>query len=141
MENQELLIGIRSGSRYLACIIDNFFAIFFSLSCLYIIFLIYDFEFPVIKISLICFFYLLYYFVMESLFSRTFGKIFTKIIITNQERQNINWKQALIRTLLRIFEVNPFIGALPSILFIIISPKRQRIGDILARTVVIYKID
>jgi len=45
---------------------------------------------------------------------------------------------ALIRGTLRIFEVNPlFLGGLPAGLVIIASQRKQRIGNLLARTVVV----
>jgi uncharacterized RDD family membrane protein YckC len=79
---------------------------------------------------------------MESIWSRSLGKIFTGLEITNKDGGKINGKQALIRTIFRIFEVNPLlIGGLPASLFIIFSRRKQRIGDILAKTVVNYKYD
>ena len=48
-----------------------------------------------------------------------------------------SWKQAGIRTIARLIEVNPLLlGGLPAGIVILMTEKRQRIGDILAGTVV-----
>jgi len=49
-----------------------------------------------------------------------------------------DWKAALIRGGLRLFEVNPLLlGGLPAGLVIISTSQKQRLGDILAGTVVV----
>jgi len=49
-----------------------------------------------------------------------------------------DWKAALIRGALRLVEVNPILlGGLPAGLAIIASARKQRIGDMLAGTLVV----
>jgi hypothetical protein len=44
----------------------------------------------------------------------------------------------MLRTLLRVIEVNPILlGALPAGIMLLVTKRRQRLGDLLAGTVVI----
>jgi uncharacterized RDD family membrane protein YckC len=82
--------------------------------------------------------YLAYFFLMEALWSRTVGKLFQGLVIRKLDGTRCDWKAALIRSALRILEVNPLLlGGLPAGLVIIASERKQRIGDILAGTLVV----
>ncbi len=82
-----------------------------------------DLFFLLILSILIC-----YYPVLEGLTGYTIGKYILKI--------------AIIRTLLRIIEVNPFLaGGIPAGIIVWISKNKQRLGDIFAKTYVLKTKD
>jgi uncharacterized RDD family membrane protein YckC len=79
-----------------------------------------------------------YFFLSEWFFSRTPGKFMAGLKVLRKNGEPITARQSLIRTLFRIIEVNPFLlGALPAAICIIFSKKRQRLGDMIAGTVVV----
>ncbi len=81
--------------------------------------------------------YLAYFLVFESLFGSSPGKMLFGLWVRRLEGGRCSWQQAAIRTAARLVEVNPLlVGALPAALAIFISGNRQRIGDIIAGTVV-----
>ena len=81
-----------------------------------------------------------YYFISEWLLGATPGKWLTGLTVRTVDGGRIGARPAFIRTLLRIVEVNPFlIGALPAAICILASERRQRIGDMLAGTVVVRR--
>jgi uncharacterized RDD family membrane protein YckC len=134
-------MGTRSGSRLSAAMIDTFIAIIFSLICAYTFTKIFNLESTLIFLIGISSFYLLYFFIMESIWSRTLGKMITGLEIKNKKGGKISTNQALIRTILRVIETNPIIGFIIAQLLIIFTKRRQRLGDILADTVVNFKYD
>jgi uncharacterized RDD family membrane protein YckC len=84
--------------------------------------------------------YLLYFFVFEAFWSRTPGKYFFGLRVCQSDGSPCTLRSALIRTLFRIFEVNPFVfGVLPAGITIYISKQKQRLGDLVAGTVVVSK--
>ena len=81
--------------------------------------------------------YLLYFLLAEALWARTLGKLACGLAVLRSDGSRCGWKEAWLRTLLRIIEVNPLIlGALPGGLVVIFSKRKQRMGDMLADTVV-----
>jgi uncharacterized RDD family membrane protein YckC len=69
---------------------------------------------------------------------RTLGKFFQGLVVRKLDGNPRDWTGALIRGTLRIFEVNPLLlGGLPAGLVIIASQRQQRIGNLLAGTVVV----
>jgi uncharacterized RDD family membrane protein YckC len=79
-----------------------------------------------------------YYFFSEWIFSATPGKFLAGIKVAQTNRQPITSGQSAIRTLMRIVEANPILlGALPAAASIVLSKQRQRLGDMLAGTVVV----
>jgi uncharacterized RDD family membrane protein YckC len=128
------VVGDASKSRLIAVFLDHLIALALML---FVVALVPE-SFPVIKA--ICFFvvYLAYYIVLEALWSRTLGKYFQGLIVRKLDGSQCDWKAALIRGGLRIVEVNPLLlGGLPAGLVIISTGRRQRLGDILAGTVVV----
>lgn len=82
--------------------------------------------------------YLGYFFILEGLWGRTLGKYFQGLIVRRLDGSRAGWGAALIRTIMRIIEVNPALfGALPAGLVLISSKRKQRIGDMLAGTIVV----
>jgi len=81
--------------------------------------------------------YLGYFLVSESLWSRTLGKLVCGLAVQKLDGTPPGWREGAIRTVLRLFEVNPvLLGALPAGLAVMWSPRRQRLGDMVAQTVV-----
>ena len=80
-------------------------------------------------------FAVLYYWLMEGLFGATIGKMAAAIRVTGLEGEKCGLGNALIRTCLRIFDGLFFY--LLGFLVAVCSSKKQRIGDHLAKTLVI----
>lgn len=84
--------------------------------------------------------YLGYYFVFESLLSTTPGKFMTGLKVLAFDGSRCTLKQVLIRTLFRLLEVNPFLlGGLPAAVRIIWTRDKQRFGDKVANTIVVFR--
>lgn len=93
---------------------------------------------PAVKAVLFFLVYLAYFVVLEAVWSRTLGKFFQGLLVRKLDGTRCDWKAALIRGALRIVEVNPLLfGGLPAGLVIISNARHQRIGDLLAGTVVV----
>ncbi len=82
-------------------------------------------------------FALLYYWLMEGLFGATLGKMILGIRVTAVSGQRCGLKSSLIRTLLRI--IDGLFVYLVGFLVALFSKQRQRIGDHMAKTVVVEK--
>jgi uncharacterized RDD family membrane protein YckC len=86
----------------------------------------------------ICFFG--YYFLSEVIFGNTFGKWCCDLRIRTLAGKKCRWWQMSIRSILRVLEVNPLLfGALPAGVALLLTPQRQRIGDLIAGTVVVRR--
>jgi len=95
-------------------------------------------DLPLVQVPLFLGTYLGYYLLFEGGLARTPGKMLSGLTVVQFDGRRVTWRQALIRTLLRLLEVNPAcLGALPAGISILWSPNRQRIGDRLAGTVVV----
>jgi uncharacterized RDD family membrane protein YckC len=128
------IIGDASKARLIAVFIDHFIA--FALMMLAVAFV--PESLPVVKAVFFFVIYLAYFVVLEALWSRTLGKFFQGLVVRKLDGGPCDWTAALIRSGLRIFEVNPLLlGGLPAGLVIIASQRKQRIGDLLAGTVVV----
>lgn len=79
----------------------------------------------------------LYYCVSEAVWSATLGKRLMRIKVVKTDGSVCDWYASVVRNLLRFFDGLFFwwIGAV----FAITTKKRQRIGDLLAKTVVVGK--
>ena len=128
------VVGDASKARLIAVFIDHLIA--FALM-LFIVALVPE-DFPVIKGVFFFLIYLAYFVVLEALWSRTLGKYFQGLIVRKLDGSRCNWKAALIRGSLRVVEVNPLLlGGIPAGIAVISSERKQRIGDLLAETVVV----
>jgi uncharacterized RDD family membrane protein YckC len=95
---------------------------------------------PIISWTAVVVAYFGYYFLSETLFGNTFGKWSMGLCIRTLDGQKCTYGQAMIRSLLRLVEVNPLIlGALPAGAAMFFSKRRQRFGDMLAGTVVLRR--
>jgi uncharacterized RDD family membrane protein YckC len=83
-----------------------------------------------------------YYTVLESIWGRTAGKFITGIIVVDENGSVPAIWQVVVRTATRIIEVNPVLfGGLPAGIIADRSRCRQRLGDMLAHTYVIFVKD
>lgn len=68
---------------------------------------------------------------------KTPGKKFAKIKVVTIEGQPVEFFPSMIRNLLRVVDFLPF-GFVTGLFAMLIGPRQQRLGDMLARTMVIY---
>ena len=81
--------------------------------------------------------YIPYCVVMEKRFGATLGKRIMKLRVVGDEGQNLSIREAMLRNLLKVLEFS-WVPLLPLLFLVpLISRNRQRLGDMLARTVVI----
>ncbi|MFL6284192.1 MAG: RDD family protein [Pyrinomonadaceae bacterium] len=129
-----VVVGDASKSRLIALFLDHFIA--FALM-LFVVALVPE-RLPVIKAAFFFLIYLAYFVLLEALWSRTLGKYFQGLVVRKLDGGRCDWRAALIRGGLRVVEVNPLLlGDLPAGLFVISTGRKQRLGDILAGTVVV----
>lgn len=76
-----------------------------------------------------------YYFVQEWLFGRTIGKRLFGLRVCRPDGSKITFAQALVRNLLRALDAT-FVLSVVGVAFMMITPLRQRLGDVAARTMV-----
>lgn len=80
--------------------------------------------------------FIIYCSVCEGIYGKTVGKKLVGIKVMMQDGRSCTWRGALIRNIGRILDV--LLGSyLLGIIAIIVTKRKQRIGDLLARTVVI----
>ncbi|HVB62436.1 MAG TPA: RDD family protein [Ktedonobacteraceae bacterium] len=91
--------------------------------------------FPLLIVALIP---VLYYIVLEATMGGTLGKMLLGIRIVTVDGSHIGWGASIIRNLLRIIDVLPFAYIVGAIL-IWTSPRKQRLGDRAAHTVVVRR--
>lgn len=128
------IVGNAGKPRLLAMIIDNLLAAILAIAFAVNLPGLGDVSRGMILIVV----YLLYYLAPEALWGRTLGKLACGLVVRRSDGLPCGWKGALIRTILRILEVNPLlIGALPGGLAVVFSKRNQRLGDMLANTVVV----
>ena len=130
-------IGNAGRPRVLAAIIDNLLATILA----FIVVAAVQPRGPVGGV-IVCVWYLSYFFVFEALWSRTPGKFFQGLQVRKADGSKFSTRDAAIRTLARIIEVNPLLfGGLPAGIVILSTTRKQRIGDLLANTVVVSNPD
>lgn len=78
-----------------------------------------------------------YYIVMEAIWGATLGKLALKLRVVKMDGSPIGWKESVIRNLLRI--IDGLFDYLVAAILIWSSPLRQRLGDRVARTVVVRR--
>lgn len=80
-------------------------------------------------------FYIAYYTYLEGTRGQTIGKMITKIKVVREDGRPIDMKQAFKRNILRV--IDGFFAYLIGAVSIWRSDKQQRLGDTLAKTVVV----
>src|SRR5436190_23890346 len=127
------MTGNAGKQRILAFIIDNLLATIAAIAMV----ALFRANHPVINAAILSLTYLGYYLMFEALWSRTPGKLVQGLEVCKLDGSRCDFKAASIRTILRLFEVNPLLlGGLPAGIAIISSEQKQRLGDRLAGTIV-----
>ncbi len=122
--------------RHIAAVLDNFLAAIISILVAKQL----PEHWSVLPVFVAVFAYLAYYFMFEAALSTTPGKFLMGLKILRYNGEHSTIKQILIRTLFRVVEVNPLLfGALPAALRIIGARDKQRFGDYVADTVVVFR--
>jgi len=80
---------------------------------------------------------LVYYTLMEGGLGQTVGKMAVGIQVVMEDGTRLTWQAAFVRNVLRF--IDALFLYLVAAVFVLNSPRRQRLGDRLARTVVIMK--
>lgn len=120
--------------RYIAALLDNFLAGVLAYGAATSI----SQDLPLVQVPLFLGTYLGYYLLFEGGVSRTPGKMLSGLLVVQFDGRRVTWRQALVRTVSRLLEVNPAcLGGLPAALCILWSANRQRFGDRLAGTIVV----
>lgn len=79
--------------------------------------------------------YLLYFIVLEGKYGSTVGKKVMKLRVATLEGRPISWREAIIRNVFRGLDILFFY--LVGLLFIVLTAKSQRVGDLAANTIVV----
>lgn len=131
MEN---IIGIADKRRLFAAYIDNFIVVILSLVAVANT----PTENAFVRGAILVLTYLLYFFLLEGALAKTPGKMMNRLKVVRVDGTPARFKEALLRTLLRLIETNPLLlGGLPAGLSIMSTKQRQRLGDLAAGTVVV----
>jgi len=80
----------------------------------------------------------LYWIVLEAFFGGTVGKLILGLRVTNDEFSKISFEQSILRNGFRMIDGLPFLNLL-GIFSIVLSKEKQRIGDKIAKTYVVFK--
>jgi uncharacterized RDD family membrane protein YckC len=81
---------------------------------------------------------LAYFPITEGLWGRSLGKLLSGTVVVTKTGAVPGVWRALLRTLLRLIEVNPFLlGGIPAAIFVAATSERRRLGDLRAGTYVV----
>lgn len=126
--------GNATKERIYALVLDNLIAIVLAFAALVVT----PVSNPYVKIAVIVLVYLGYFLVTEGFWAQTIGKKLFGLRVVRLNGEPGGFREAWIRTLLRLLEVNPFLfGYLPAGLTVIATERNQRLGDLAAGTLVI----
>lgn len=124
--------------RWIACWID--YLLFFGLFLLAMAFHSEETQRTIFAASLVP--VALYFPVLEGRYGTTLGKRIAGIVVVDEFGLKPGFYRAIIRTLLRLIEVNPLLaGGAPAGLVAMFTKTHQRVGDMIARTFVIKTQD
>ncbi|MCX7357016.1 MAG: RDD family protein [Alphaproteobacteria bacterium] len=85
-----------------------------------------------------CILGLLYFPVLEGFWGRSLGKLVSGLKIVDKNGRVPGLGRAVVRTLFRLVEVNPFlVGGVPAGIVLLCSKRKQRLGDMVAGTYVL----
>jgi uncharacterized RDD family membrane protein YckC len=128
------MIGNSGRPRIFAFILDNLLATVAALLAVAAL----KADSPYLSGGALCLTYLGYFFLSEALWSRTPDKYLQGLIVVGPSGGRCGWRRTLVRTLLRVAEANPLLfGGLPAGIAILASERNQRIGDLVAGTLVV----
>lgn len=75
----------------------------------------------------------------ELMFAATLGKMIMGLRVSSDKGSRCSPQAILLRNLLRFIELYPAMQFAPTLIFVLMTRNRQRIGDLVARTVVIER--
>lgn len=81
--------------------------------------------------------YTLYCLIFELFWNRTPGKWLLGEVVISESFTPPTWLQICIRNICRLVELEPYLQVWPFMVVLVVTRSRQRIGDLLARTLVI----
>ncbi|MBV8881446.1 MAG: RDD family protein, partial [Planctomycetaceae bacterium] len=82
----------------------------------------------------------LYYFLMEWRLGWTVGKRIIGLRVAELDGSKLTLKGALVRSVIRLFDAEMPLGALVGTAVLLMSKRRQRLGDLVARTLVVQDL-
>ena len=133
MSEHELLVGDAGVRRHTAAGLDLLFA---WVPAMVLVSAVYE---RGLLLAVLGFFgvFLGYFLISEGLWSTTPGKAIVGLRVLSKDGSPCTSYQVLVRNLLRLLDANPiFLGAIPGALFIMFTNRRQRLGDLVAGTIV-----
>jgi uncharacterized RDD family membrane protein YckC len=77
-----------------------------------------------------------YYIYFEGTYGQTIGKMALGLVVVTEDGGDIDYGPAAIRTVLRIVDVLPLLYLLGFVV-VLVTDRKQRIGDLVANTVVV----
>lgn len=80
--------------------------------------------------------WLAYYIYFEANYGQTIGKMALNIVVVTEDGGQVDYEKAVLRNVLRIVDAFPFLY-LVGIVVIVLSDENQRLGDIVADTLVV----
>ena len=133
-QKHNVVVGDATKARFISAIIDNLIAMVLTIVVVGLM----PEDRSTLRIVVLISVFLGYYFVLETFWGRTIGKYLQGLIVKKLDGTAADWKTALVRTVLRVLEVNPILfGAIPAGIVLISTERKQRLGDILAGSVVV----
>ncbi len=126
------------GHRILAVIIDGIILTIISFAIVGSSFVGIGFNFGALfsSIMIVVLINLLYGFILEGWRGQTIGKMALGIIVTKEDGKPCDYPASFIRNILRIIDVLPSLYII-GLVVILITKRKQRIGDLAAKTVVV----
>ena len=95
--------------------------------------------FSVIYSIFAMFFSLVYFIVLEGVYGQTLGKRLFNLNVVNKKGRKITWTDSVVRNVLRLVDILPFLYIV-GIISILVTEKRQRLGDLAANTLVVENL-
>jgi uncharacterized RDD family membrane protein YckC len=80
--------------------------------------------------------FVIYCLVFEAVFGATPGKLVLRCRVVDERGRRPTFGRILVRNVVRFLELYPVFELLPSMVLIVLTPKKQRLGDMMAGTVV-----
>lgn len=77
-----------------------------------------------------------YYIYLEGAYGQTLGKMVLDVVVVTEDGGPVDYRDAAIRTVLRIVDVLPLLY-LVGLIVILLTDRNQRLGDVVADTVVV----
>jgi uncharacterized RDD family membrane protein YckC len=134
--NVALLLGCMGKDRYFAAVIDQLLALIVALVPAAQL----ASHGPVVSWTVFGLGYYGYFFLSELLTRNTFGKWSMGLCIRTLSGERCTRWQLTIRSFWRVLELNFFIlGGIPAAIAIVFSRRKQRIGDMMAGTLVVKR--